>query len=95
MSSMIIENGKKVIQNVKGGRQINQELRKRQTRVAESFASPRIEISSIEQLGARRKKKATLSPIEIRTLRTAPGAALTWRVFLNRPFFAFSQQSSR
>ncbi|GBN48925.1 hypothetical protein AVEN_171951-1, partial [Araneus ventricosus] len=66
-----------------GRRKINQELSERQTRAAESFAPPRIEILHIEQLTAcSRKKKATLSAIEIRTPRAAPGAALAWLVFL-------------
>ncbi|GBM19216.1 hypothetical protein AVEN_142469-1 [Araneus ventricosus] len=73
----MIENGKKVMKNVKGRRKSNQELRERLTRAAESFSPPSIEISRIELLGAlSRKKKATLSPIEIRTPRAAPGAAL-------------------
>ncbi|GBM91174.1 hypothetical protein AVEN_192303-1 [Araneus ventricosus] len=67
---------------------MNPELRERKTRTAESFAPPRIEISRIEQLGAlSRKKKATLSPIEIRTQRAAPGAALAWSDFHIWPFF--------
>ncbi|GBM63232.1 hypothetical protein AVEN_145938-1 [Araneus ventricosus] len=79
---MIIENGNKVIKNVKGRQKIDRELRERQTRTTESFAPPRIEISSIEQLGAlSREKKAALSTIEIRTLRAALEAALVCRDF--------------
>ncbi|GBN16987.1 hypothetical protein AVEN_72873-1 [Araneus ventricosus] len=88
----VLRKWQEVIKNLKGRRKINQESRERQTRTAESFAPPRIEIPRFEQLGALgRKKKATLCPIQIRTPRTAPGAALAWRDFLVWLSFAFSQ----
>ncbi|GBN07929.1 hypothetical protein AVEN_135348-1 [Araneus ventricosus] len=88
----MIENGKKVIENVKGRRKINQKLRERQIRAAESFAPPRIEISRIEPAcGAlNRKKEATLSPIEIRTPRAALQSSFRLARLPHLAFFTFS-----
>ncbi|GBM90579.1 hypothetical protein AVEN_66722-2-1, partial [Araneus ventricosus] len=67
MSSVISENGNKVIKYVKGRGKINQELIERQSRAAESFAPPKNLNSLIEQLRElTREKRATISPIEIR-----------------------------
>ncbi|GBN51360.1 hypothetical protein AVEN_172560-1 [Araneus ventricosus] len=62
-NSVINENGKKVIKNVKRRRKINQELRERQARAASSFAPPKDPI--LTQGAPRRVGKATLCPLEI------------------------------